>query len=215
MPVGPSLEDRDPRRSGKTSGRTGSGPAKAGRRNGRAGRGASSGGGRSMFWLVRTALGLGLFCVLVAIAGLVGMFSYYGSDPKLPTLKRARRLSPEAGHAHPRPQRRAHRRARHREAHGRSRTSRSRSCWSTRWSPPRTPTTSTTTASTTAAWCARSSRTCCAAARAQGGSTITQQVVKTFLLSPERTHAAQGAGDHPGAAALAEALEGGGARAST
>ena len=37
--------------------------------------------------MVRTALGLGLFCVLVAIAGLVGMFSYYGSDPKLPTLK--------------------------------------------------------------------------------------------------------------------------------
>src|SRR5438270_5172746 len=88
MPVGPSLEDRDPRQSGKTSGRTsGSGSSKSGRRNGRGGRGASSSGGRSMFWLVRTALGLGVFCVLVAIAGLVGMFSYYGSDPKLPTLK--------------------------------------------------------------------------------------------------------------------------------
>src|SRR5215831_13612933 len=87
MPVGPSLEDRDPRRSGK-SGRTSTPTSgKAVRRNGRGGRGASARGGRSIFWAVRTALGLGLFCVLVAIAGLVGIFSYYGSDPKLPTLK--------------------------------------------------------------------------------------------------------------------------------
>ncbi len=85
MPVGPSLEDRDPRRSGKTSGRTsGQTSGKNGRRSGR---GGSAGRGRSIFWAVRTALGLGLFCALVAIAGLVGMFSYYGSDPKLPTLK--------------------------------------------------------------------------------------------------------------------------------
>ena len=58
------------------------------RRNGRgAGRGGSGGSRQSIFWVVRTVLGLGLFCALVAIAGLVGMFSYYGSDPKLPTLK--------------------------------------------------------------------------------------------------------------------------------
>ena len=50
---------------------------------------------------------------------------------------------------------------------------------------------------------------------AQGGSTITQQVVKTFLLTPERTHAAQGAGDHPRAPAVAEAVEGGDPRACT
>jgi penicillin-binding protein 1A len=36
---------------------------------------------------LRTALGLGVFCALVGIAALVGMFSYYGSDPRLPTLK--------------------------------------------------------------------------------------------------------------------------------
>src|SRR5450631_4462128 len=85
MPVGPSLEDRDPRRSGKTSGRTSS--QTSGKNGRRSGRGGSAGRGRSIFWAVRTALGLGLFCALVAIAGLVGMFSYYGSDPKLPTLK--------------------------------------------------------------------------------------------------------------------------------
>jgi len=88
MPVGPSLEDRDPRRSGKTSGKTSGKPARRnGRGGGRGGSGGSAGRGQGIFWLVRTALGLGLFCALVAIAGLVGMFSYYGSDPRLPTLK--------------------------------------------------------------------------------------------------------------------------------
>ena len=85
MPAGPSLEDRDPRRSGKTSGRTSNQTSARSVR--RKGRGGSSGGRSSIFWAVRTAAGLGLFCVLVAIAGLVGMFSYFGSDPKLPTLK--------------------------------------------------------------------------------------------------------------------------------
>ena len=40
-----------------------------------------------MLWTIRTALMIGLAGVLLGIAGLVGLFSYYGSDPKLPTLK--------------------------------------------------------------------------------------------------------------------------------
>jgi penicillin-binding protein 1A len=37
--------------------------------------------------VIRTSLMLALFFALVGIAGLVGMFSYYGSAPGLPTLK--------------------------------------------------------------------------------------------------------------------------------
>src|SRR4051812_20720803 len=85
MPVGPSLEDRDPRRSGRTSAKTSSGRTTA--RGGTRRAGGSSGGDSRVVWVIKTALWLGVFFALVGIAGLVGMFSYYGSDPKLPTLK--------------------------------------------------------------------------------------------------------------------------------
>ena len=78
------MEDRDPRRVGKTSGKT---AGKGVRSNGGRGRASAGGGGSRLIWGIKTALMLGLFFVLVGIAGLVGMFSYYGSDPKLPTLK--------------------------------------------------------------------------------------------------------------------------------
>ena len=84
MPVGPSLEDRDPRRQGrtstKTSGRT------ATRTAPRRGGGQSGGSSRAVS-VIKTALWLGVCCALVGVAGLVGMFSFYGSDPRLPTLK--------------------------------------------------------------------------------------------------------------------------------
>lgn len=40
----------------------------------------------------------------------------------------------------------------------------------------------------------------------KGGSAITQEVVKTFLLSPERTLRLR-AGDHPGSAAVRKTVE--------
>jgi len=85
MPVGPSLEDRDPRRSGKSSG--GRTAGKGVRTNGGSGRASTRGGSARIIWAIKTSLVLGVFFALVGIAGLVGMFSYYGSDPKLPTLK--------------------------------------------------------------------------------------------------------------------------------
>ena len=82
MAAGPSLDDRDPRRSaGKR------GDAEAARRARSAA--ARSRGGRPT-WKRALRIGaavatLGLFA---AIAGVVGLFSYYGSDPKLPNLSR-------------------------------------------------------------------------------------------------------------------------------
>jgi penicillin-binding protein 1A len=81
MAAGPSFDDRDPR------------PARGGgRRVTRAKRligGADRGAPRPP-WLraLRLALALGLLGVFAAVALLVGIFSYYGSDPKLPNLSR-------------------------------------------------------------------------------------------------------------------------------
>jgi penicillin-binding protein 1A len=81
MAAGPSLDDRDPRRS---SGKRATPKPRA--------RSLGSGGGRgaSPSWKRALRIGaaiatLGLFA---AIAGVVGLFSYYGSDPKLPNLSR-------------------------------------------------------------------------------------------------------------------------------
>jgi penicillin-binding protein 1A len=89
MPAGPSLDDRDPRGAR----RTGGGPTKrltrpAARRGG--------GGERSgwRLWLGR-AIKLGVLGVFACIASIVGMFAYYGSDPKMPNLSRLDEYRPK------------------------------------------------------------------------------------------------------------------------
>ncbi len=86
MAAGPSLDDRDPRRPkkpGKGKGATGSGngPKSA---SARPARGGGSNGGK---WLKR-ALWLGVFGAFAGVAGLVAMFAYYGSDPNLPKISK-------------------------------------------------------------------------------------------------------------------------------
>ena len=80
MSAGPSLQDRDPRRGG--SGRKRASTGKSGR--------VSRGGGRrggGLLGFVKLVLLAGVACSFVGVAVLVGMFSYYGADPRLPTLK--------------------------------------------------------------------------------------------------------------------------------
>jgi penicillin-binding protein 1A len=81
MAAGPSLDDRDPRRS-----RRGGPSRRAARPAGRAGAG---GGGRPV-WLraLRIGLAVATLGAFAAVASLVGLFIYYGSDPKLPNLSR-------------------------------------------------------------------------------------------------------------------------------
>ncbi len=81
MAAGPSLDDRDPRRSSSKRGM----PKPRARALGRGG-----GHGDAPPWKRALRIGaaiatLGLFA---AIAAVVGLFSYYGSDPKLPNLSR-------------------------------------------------------------------------------------------------------------------------------
>ncbi len=83
MAAGPTLDDRDPRRS---SGKRGAPKLKSrlSRRGG--GRdGAPPPGWKRALRIAATICTLGLFA---AIAAVVGLFSYYGSDPKLPNLSR-------------------------------------------------------------------------------------------------------------------------------
>jgi penicillin-binding protein 1A len=83
MAAGPFLDDRDPRRgkgdrsSKKTARPSGKRPA----------RGARGGGGSGMRWL-KLALWLGVAGAFVGVAGLVGLFAYYGSDPNLPKISK-------------------------------------------------------------------------------------------------------------------------------
>ncbi|HLK88908.1 MAG TPA: PBP1A family penicillin-binding protein [Polyangia bacterium] len=83
MAAGPSLDDRDPRRAGGKRGTNGKSKPKL--------RAAGGGGARpGPPWKRALRIGgmvatLGLFA---AIAVIVGLFSYYGSDPKLPDLSR-------------------------------------------------------------------------------------------------------------------------------
>src|SRR5262252_270486 len=81
MAAGPSLDDRDPRRGKKAT------PRGMARRGSAGTRGA--GGGR---WnagrVVRVVLQAGVLAAFAAVAGLVGLFSFYGSHPKLPQISK-------------------------------------------------------------------------------------------------------------------------------
>jgi penicillin-binding protein 1A len=80
MAAGPSLEDRDPRA------RRGSGPKRTVKAPARRG----GGGGARPGWVraARIAAVLVILGFFAGVAGLVGLFSYYGSDPRLPNLSR-------------------------------------------------------------------------------------------------------------------------------
>jgi penicillin-binding protein 1A len=82
MAGGPSLDDRDPRGPGKrrSTKKSGKGLSTV-TRAGRAGRPT---------WLrvARICATVAILGLFAGIAGLVGIFSYYGSDPKLPDLAR-------------------------------------------------------------------------------------------------------------------------------
>ena len=81
MAAGPSLDDRDPRRS---SGKRGTPKPKA-----RAlGRGGSRGDSPPWKRALRIGAAVATLGLFAAIAVVVGLFSYYGSDPKLPNLSR-------------------------------------------------------------------------------------------------------------------------------
>ena len=81
MAAGPSLDDRDPRRS---TGKRGTLKPKA-----RAlGRGGGRGDAPPWKRALRIAAAVATLGLFAAIAGVVGLFSYYGSDPKLPNLSR-------------------------------------------------------------------------------------------------------------------------------
>jgi len=84
MAAGPFLDDRDPRRPRKPHA-----PKLVGRKagGGLGGRAARDGGSRGMR-AFKLALWLGVFAAFAGAAGLVGLFAYYGSDPKLPKISK-------------------------------------------------------------------------------------------------------------------------------
>src|SRR5262245_52384715 len=88
MAAGPSFDDRDPRPA-----RRGSGPSKTTRPPPRRG----GGGAARPMWLVwlRGAFIAGVLGLVVGVAVVVGMFSYYGSDPKMPNLNRLDEYRPK------------------------------------------------------------------------------------------------------------------------
>ncbi|HVX95730.1 MAG TPA: PBP1A family penicillin-binding protein [Polyangia bacterium] len=84
MAAGPSLDDRDPRRAkGKANKKPK--PLKAAAKKGSGGGRASSGGAMRF---VKLGLWLGVLAAFLGVAGLVGLFAYYGSDPKLPKISK-------------------------------------------------------------------------------------------------------------------------------
>jgi penicillin-binding protein 1A len=80
MAAGPSLDDRDPRRGKKAS--------KVAFKKGGARAPSPRGGGSGGLKWVKRALWLGVFAAFAGVAGLVTMFAYYGSDPKLPKISK-------------------------------------------------------------------------------------------------------------------------------
>ncbi len=83
MAAGPSLDDRDPRRSPGKRGVTKLKP-----RSPRRGGGRDDGPPRGWKRALRIAATIGTLGLFAAIAAVVGLFSYYGSDPTLPNLSR-------------------------------------------------------------------------------------------------------------------------------
>jgi penicillin-binding protein 1A len=80
------MDDRDPRRPKKASKAAGSGAKKSGARAG------SRGGGLRA---LKLALWVGVFAAFAGVAGLVGLFAYYGSDPKLPKISKLEDFHPK------------------------------------------------------------------------------------------------------------------------
>jgi penicillin-binding protein 1A len=72
------MDDRDPRRPRKAS----KSPSKKG------GARASSRGGMTWVRALKLSLWAGVFVAFAGVAGLVGLFAYYGSDPKLPKISK-------------------------------------------------------------------------------------------------------------------------------
>src|SRR4051812_36061985 len=78
MAAGPFLDDRDPRRGKKA-------PRVVAKRTGGSA-GGKRGGGRLR--VLKVALWLGVLGAFAGVAGLVGLFAFYGSDPKLPKISK-------------------------------------------------------------------------------------------------------------------------------
>ncbi len=81
MAAGPSLDDRDPRGPGKRRGKKSGKGLSTVTRAGRAGR-------PTWMRVARICATVAILGLFAGIAGLVALFSYYGSDPKLPDLAR-------------------------------------------------------------------------------------------------------------------------------
>ncbi|HVU49630.1 MAG TPA: PBP1A family penicillin-binding protein [Polyangia bacterium] len=78
MAAGPSMDDRDPRRPKKAP--------KAARGTSKSAR--APGGGSGGLRALKVALWIGVLAAFAGVAGLVGLFTYYGSDPKLPKISK-------------------------------------------------------------------------------------------------------------------------------
>src|SRR6185312_7504408 len=81
MAAGPSLDDRDPRARAKGRGKKSSKKLSTVTRAGKAGR-------PPWMRVARIVATVGVLGLFAGVAVLVGIFSYYGSDPKLPDLAR-------------------------------------------------------------------------------------------------------------------------------
>jgi penicillin-binding protein 1A len=87
--AGPFLDDRDPRGSRRTGGG-------ASKRNTRPAPRRGGGGDRPKWQRgLLLATKLGLLGAFVGVAAVVGMFGYYGSDPKMPNLSRLDEYRPK------------------------------------------------------------------------------------------------------------------------
>src|SRR5262245_37402411 len=82
MAAGPSLDDRDPRGARRSGGGSSKKPPRT------AGRRSSDRGSDRPPWkrYLRLALWLGVLAGFFGIAGVVGLFTYYGNDPKMPKI---------------------------------------------------------------------------------------------------------------------------------